>query len=384
LDLSQPVLHHASLLSGKGPVTIITSPDQWSYAAAFQFRKSDLSGVERLMIRVDASIDTGRIGLVFVKDDLREILGNDEERGPSDGRTSAEIVVDDVPDSGWIVIRNNAPGGIPSRCVVHLIEMHRLPASPLRGFSQWAAEDENGARVFGALRQKWNEVPVGLTGRRKTADLLNLDDPRLLQLWEETRREATTGQGYRARGWYQDLYGDLLRGKKVLDVGSGFGIDGITFARAGAHMTFVDIAESNLVLLRRVARAFRIEADFFYLDDLDSLDALPTDFDVIWCQGSMLHVPFEFSRREAQRFLRHLRIGGRWIELTYPRERWEREGSLPFDQWGKQTDGAATPWAQWYDLPRILERLRPAEFDAVLSFNFHDNDFNWFDLIRRK
>jgi hypothetical protein len=32
----------------------------------------------------------------------------------------------------------------------------------------------------------------------------------------------------------------------------------------------------------------------------------------------------------------------------------------------------------------MLKRLEPAEFDVVLSFNFHNNDFNWFDLIRRK
>jgi hypothetical protein len=39
---------------------------------------------------------------------------------------------------------------------------------------------------------------------------------------------------------------------------------------------------------------------------------------------------------------------------------------------------------EWYDLSRLRERLRPAEFDVILSFNFHNDDFNWFDLIRRK
>lgn len=82
--------------------------------------------------------------------------------------------------------------------------------------------------------------------------------------------------------------------------------------------------------------------------------------------------------------LRHLPVGGRWIELAYPRERWEREGRMPFSEWGKITDGEGTPWMEWYDLDRLRARLRPAEFDVVLHFNFHHDDFNWFDLIRRK
>jgi SAM-dependent methyltransferase len=300
----------------------------------------------------------------------------------NDGDTRVEILVDDVPDRGWLVLRNNAPGGVSSRCEIRSVTLNRLPASPLRGFSDWAPKDETGTRLFAALRQKWNEVPVGLGGRRKTADLLKLDDARLKSMWIDTHREATRGPGYQARGWYQDLYVDVLRGKKVLDVGSGLGIDGITFAKAGATMTYLDIAASNLDLLRRLCGIFDISASFFCLEDLESLNQLPADFDVIWCQGSMLHVPFEFSRREAQRLLQHLRVGGRWIELAYPRERWHRDGAPPFDQWGKYTDGAATPWAQWYDLPTLIARLEPAKFDVVLSFNFHNDDFIWFDLRR--
>jgi 2-polyprenyl-3-methyl-5-hydroxy-6-metoxy-1,4-benzoquinol methylase len=382
LDLRSVVPHNLAGISGKGPVVVTTTPDQWSYAGGFRFLKDRLPGAERIAIQVECTVRQGRIGVIVVKDDLRETLG-DEERAPVDGDTTIQIVVDDVPESGWIIVRNNAPGGVKSECEIRSITIYALLPSPLRGFGEWAAKDETGSRVFEALRLKWNEVPVGLAGRRKTADLLELDDQRLERLWTETHREATTGAGYAARGWYQQLYGDVLRGKKVLDVGSGFGIDGLTFARMGAAMTFLDIAETNLQALKRLCGIFRIEnANFFYLQDLNSLDGLANDFDVIWCQGSMLHVPFEFARREAQRLLQHLRIGGRWVELTYPPQRWEREGRLPFDKWGRCTDGAATPWAQWYDLERVLARLAPAEFEVVLSFNFHNDDFNWFDLHR--
>jgi hypothetical protein len=170
-----------------------------------------------------------------------------------------------------------------------------------------------------------------------------------------------------------------------LDVGSGFGVDGITFAKSGAKVTFLDIGASNLELLRRLCKIFQIgTAEFFHLENLASLSSLRNDFDCIWCQGSMITVPFEFARLEADALVQHLGLGGRWVELAYPPERWVREGSLPFDKWGRSTDGATTTWMEWYDLSRLRERLRPAEFDVILSFNFHNDDFNWFDLIRRK
>jgi len=84
---------------------------------------------------------------------------------------------------------------------------------------------------------------------------------------------------------------------------------------------------------------------------------------------------------EAQALLEHLPMGGRWIELGYPKSRWEREGRMPFDKWGQKTDGGA-PWIEWHDLEKLRYVLAPANFDVVLDLEFHDSDFNWFDLVR--
>ena len=196
-------------------------------------------------------------------------------------------------------------------------------------------------------------------------------------------REATVGEGFPVRGWYHMLYRDILRDKTVLEIGSGMGIDGIELARHGARMTFVDIVESNLELLERLCRIFGIgDARFVYLERLSSLDALPADFDVVWCQGSLINAPFEFATRECAAILPHLKKSGRWIELAYPRERWERDGRPRFSLWGTMTDGEGTPWMEWYDLGRLSARLAPAKFVPLLTLNFHNDDFNWFDLLR--
>ncbi len=39
--------------------------------------------------------------------------------------------------------------------------------------------------------------------------------------------------------------------------------------------------------------------------------------------------------------LKHWPVGGRWIELAYPKSRWVRDGKMPFDRLGKKTDGGA-------------------------------------------
>jgi hypothetical protein len=97
----------------------------------------------------------------------------------------------------------------------------------------------------------------------------------------------------------------------------------------------------------------------------------------------MINAPFDVMKKECSVLLDHLPPGGRWIELAYPKERWEEEGRLPPEKWGDKTDGGA-PWIEWYDLEKLKKLLAPAEFDTILAFNFHHDNFNWFDLVRRK
>lgn len=235
---------------------------------------------------------------------------------------------------------------------------------------------------FVMLRRKWHEVPAG-NDRVLTRQLMEMEDAELLHLWSRLRLEATTGDAFDVRGWYHLLYRDLLRDNKVMDVGSGLGIDGITFAQHGAQMTFVDIVDSNLQLLQRLCSLLGLSnVEFCYMEDITSLSPLPVDYDVIWCQGSLIHAPFDTIRAETQELLNHLRTGGRWIELAYPKTRWIREGRIPFDRWGERTDGVGTPWAEWYDLEKLKAILSPAKFEVVLQLEFHNSDFIWFDLIR--
>ena len=210
-----------------------------------------------------------------------------------------------------------------------------------------------------------------------------MSDSEILAKWTSGHENSSSGPAFSARGWYHTLYRDAFRGKKILDVGCGLAPDTIHYAEHGAEVTFLDIVEANVRFAERVCQLKGLQnVRFCYMEDLRSLDVLPDDYDVLYCCGSFINAPLEVARIEAQTLLRHLPIGGRWIELGYPKARWEREGRMPESEWGSRTDGGA-PWVEWHDLEKVTCILSPARFETVLYLEFHDSDFNWFDLIRR-
>jgi SAM-dependent methyltransferase len=227
-------------------------------------------------------------------------------------------------------------------------------------------------RFLPKLKSKWREIPGG-QGRLYSDDLGGLSEADLLAAWQGQYAGTTN------REWYRRLYGRLFRGSRILDVGSGMGFDAIFFSGEGAHVTCCDVAEGNLEVIRRVARGMGRQVSTVLIDGLQSFDALG-EYDVVWCNGSLLHVPFEAAREESQILLGHLRPDGRWIELAYPRERWVREGSPPFETWGTMTDGDRTPWAEWYDLEKLRRRLHPRELRPVLDLKFGYDAFIWLDV----
>jgi 2-polyprenyl-3-methyl-5-hydroxy-6-metoxy-1,4-benzoquinol methylase len=237
---------------------------------------------------------------------------------------------------------------------------------------------------YDTLREKWVSVPSGENVFEKTTNLIKLSDDALLVQWQKARHDITTGAEFSHRGWYHTLYADFMRGKKVMDVGSGFGVDPITFAQHGAKVTFVDLVETNLQVLERLCGIMGLkDVQFVHLQDLGSLRPLDTDYDVIMAMGSLHNAPDKVMKPEYQELLRHLRVGGRWLQLAYPKSRWIRDARPRFTQWGLKTDGPGTPWCEPYDLDKLLSMFGPVKFDVVLYQEFHNHDFNWFDLLYR-
>lgn len=235
------------------------------------------------------------------------------------------------------------------------------------------------ASLENKLREKWQEIPATRQDRAFSSDLLNWPDEQLLDYWEECRRQTTTPE---VRGWFQDLYKDDFWGLDVADVGPGVGVDGIYFAQRGANVTFVDIVEDNLNLLKRICSLKGIKADFYFIDDFFSYH-FKKNFDAFLFIGSMINAPFEFTQHQLKSMLAFLRPGGKALMLGYPKERYAQLGAKSCEEFGKMTDGERTPWCEWYDAEKV-KLLFGDSFQLNWSRNFgQDNiEFNWFDLTK--
>lgn len=237
-------------------------------------------------------------------------------------------------------------------------------------------------KPYDTLRHKWGEIPITNWEILSTEELIALPDDALLAKWEKSRITLTTGGEWEHRGWYHTLYADGMRAKKVMDIGSGFGVDSITFAQHGAQLTFVDLVETNLKVLERVCRILGLDdVRFHHFKELSSLNELDTDYDVIMAMGSLHNAPAEVLKPEYQELIRHLKVGGRWLQLAYPKSLWIKAGRPAFDKWGQMLE--RSPWEEWYDVPKLLGMFEPAKFDVVFYREFHNGDFNWFDLVYR-
>src|SRR6185503_17722295 len=98
-------------------------------------------------------------------------------------------------------------------------------------------------------RDKWRELPGGgeMLERTFAGDFLVLDDDTIMARWKIMDEAARVPD---VRGWFHQLYADTFAGKRVIEVGSGFGFDGIHFLAHGAHWTFSDLVADNLAVVK--------------------------------------------------------------------------------------------------------------------------------------
>lgn len=109
------------------------------------------------------------------------------------------------------------------------------------------------------------------------------------------------------------------RGRKVLEIGCGVGIDLLQFARAGALVSAIDLTE-NAVRLARANLAREGHAGDIRVGNAEALDFPDSSFDVVYSHGVLHHtVDTERAVGEVHRVLRP---GGEAIIMLYNRHSW--------------------------------------------------------------
>jgi len=102
-----------------------------------------------------------------------------------------------------------------------------------------------------------------------------------------------------------------LSGAKVLDIGVGEGQSSVLLARAGAHVTGIDVSGEALTRATELVKRCGVQAEFIRMPGED-LRFPDKTFDAILCMSVYHHMDLERATRE---FVRVLRPGGRVVMI---------------------------------------------------------------------
>jgi ubiquinone/menaquinone biosynthesis C-methylase UbiE len=82
------------------------------------------------------------------------------------------------------------------------------------------------------------------------------------------------------------------KGKKVLEIGCGIGTDSINFARAGAHLTVVDLSDKSLEICKKRFEIYGLKARFHSGNSEELSRVVPVEpYDLIYSFGVIHHTP---------------------------------------------------------------------------------------------
>jgi SAM-dependent methyltransferase len=137
--------------------------------------------------------------------------------------------------------------------------------------------------------------------RRKEAafhdDWAASEDPTRL-LVDETFRAVTAVENQHIL----DRFGDL-RGKRVLDYGCGAAEGGVFLAKQGASVVCIDVSPGMLALAERLAAHHGVTVETRRVTG-DGIPADADEFDCIYGNGVLHHVPLAMARPELARIMK--------------------------------------------------------------------------------
>lgn len=156
--------------------------------------------------------------------------------------------------------------------------------------------------------------------------------------------------------------------KKILNVGSGPGRDGLLLKNAGLDVVCLDASP----VMVELAQSRGLEA---VLGDFMSLDFKDSTFDGVWAYTSLLHVPKEEAGEAMSEIKRVLKQNGiLCLGLI--------EGE---EEVYRQTEGVEKPrWFSFYSESEIQKLLQEYGFE-IISFNsFTPNKRRYLNYVARK
>ncbi|HMD71874.1 MAG TPA: class I SAM-dependent methyltransferase [Bryobacteraceae bacterium] len=150
------------------------------------------------------------------------------------------------------------------------------------------------------------------------------------------------------------------KGRKVLEIGCGIGTDTISFARAGAQVTAVDLTEKSLEMTRQRAKVFGFEDRIRCVQaDAEKLsEAIPVErYDLVYSFGVIHHTPH--PGRVLDEIRKFTGPGSTVKIMVYNRWSWKVLWILLV--YGK---------GQFWKLPRLIAEYSEAQTGCPVTYSF--------------
>lgn len=181
---------------------------------------------------------------------------------------------------------------------------------------------------------------------------------------------------------------DGWRGKRVLEVGCGSGIDAVEFAQNGAMVTAVDITKGAVEATSELAKEAGVKLTAFRIDEEKALPFKDHTFDCIYSYGVLHHIPN--VARVLQDMYRVLRPSGRVMAMLYNKNSLLFAYSIVFlhlDEWDSTDMGLQVlaskysernigcPYTHCYtkeEAANIFEMARFTDVEVLVRYNVID------------
>lgn len=171
----------------------------------------------------------------------------------------------------------------------------------------------------------------------------------------------------------RELVGDV-RGEALLHLQCHFGLDTLSWARLGARVTGVDLADRSIDLGRELARATGLEATFARADAQDLDPAWDGAFDVVVTSYGVLCWLSDLGRWAAG-IARVLRPGGRFVlvefhpvmDLLHPGKLTGRASYFPSGAFENRERGSYAAPAASFEVTEYVWQHPPGEVVTALA-----------------
>jgi ubiquinone/menaquinone biosynthesis C-methylase UbiE len=108
-----------------------------------------------------------------------------------------------------------------------------------------------------------------------------------------------------------------FKGKKVLEIGVGIGIDAKQFAQNGAIFTGIDLTPNAVKISKKLFKMYNLKGDFS-VADAENLPFEDNFFDVVYSCGVLHHTPN--TKETIKEVYRVLKPGGQAIIMLYNKQ----------------------------------------------------------------